>query len=623
MSVARRRSPRDGERDATVVFNCSVQPDPMWAERFYNRFVPPATPGALGAIRVLVCAILLVSTLWEDLASTAALPIEMLFSTRHMGVMTWLTYPPAGEFVLPLLRNPAVLDLFEAGTALLLVLAMVGCWTRFTVPVAAVMYLVLGGILRQYSWFYHTGLVPLYVLFVLSFLPSGDGWSLDRLRRIARGEPVPDPHETRPQYGWGRYACWIAIAMPYVAAGMSKLRALGLNWIEATNFRTYLYGDSLNPMEFTFNGGLWLRHLPDLLVEALAAAGMFGELFFGLVLVSKLGRWCLPVMMGLMHVGILFLQNILFFDLILLQTVFYNWTPLVQSVGCRARTAGGAIELCYDGSSSLWTRRARVVDALDLFGRIDFRTNNDSSAGPWRLVSRGGSLTGAESLSVLARVLPVAWVLLPVVRLRPLRSALWSLLCPNVDEQEEQEIAGDAGARFIQPSFDKSAVHRRYAAGAAAFFVLLLGCWAGEVEYYPLTAMRMYTTPRFEGEVRYRRVLAHFADGTHERAPIEQAIGAMRDGRYRLIANWALGNPRDDEKMKDLKRRIVTEFFDSCALRHNVHSTPERQIVAFEVQQWFWDFDEHPHDLDASRLIGRVRFPVGDADSAAVAEAGL
>ena len=44
--------------------------------------------------------------------------------------------------------------------------------------------------------------MPIYVLAVLSFTPCGDGWSLDRLRRIARGRSVPAAEHPAAVYGW-------------------------------------------------------------------------------------------------------------------------------------------------------------------------------------------------------------------------------------------------------------------------------------------------------------------------------------------------------------------------------------------------------------------------------------
>ncbi len=290
--------------------------------RFFERAVGAATPGALGAIRAWACGTLLVMTLWEDLASSALLPREMM---RPRGVMFLLHLLPIGfdEF----LANATALWLFEHFTALLLFLGVIGLGTRFVVPASAVCYLVMAGIFRGYAWFYHTGLIPIYVLAVLSFTPCDQGWSVDRLRRIARGDPVPEADRPAAVFGWARYAVWTVLAVPYVAAGCSKLYYGGPEWIAWDNMRSILLHTGLAMMEFDFDVAPALVQAPSVFFLFLSVMGLGTELLFGLVLVSRRARLWLPAAMVLVHIGILFLQNILFIDLILLQAVFYDWRP--------------------------------------------------------------------------------------------------------------------------------------------------------------------------------------------------------------------------------------------------------------------------------------------------------
>ena len=289
---------------------------------FFERAVGAATPGALGAIRAWTCGTLLVMTLWEDLASSALLPREMM---RPRGVMFLLHLLPIGfdEF----LANATALWLFEHFTALLLFLGVIGLGTRFVVPASAVCYLIMAGIFRGYAWFYHTGLIPIYVLAVLSFTPCDQGWSVDRLRRIARGDPVPSADRPSAVFGWARYAVWTVLAVPYVAAGCSKLYYGGPEWIAPDNMRSILLHTGLAMMEFDFDAASALVHAPSVVFLFLSVMGLGTELLFGLVLVSRRARFWLPVAMALVHIGILFLQNILFLGLILLQAVFYDWRP--------------------------------------------------------------------------------------------------------------------------------------------------------------------------------------------------------------------------------------------------------------------------------------------------------
>src|SRR5262249_38732210 len=155
------------------------------------------TPGTLGAIRMLTCGALLVTTSWEDLASVALLPAEM----RHgMGAMGAVSAVPGFErFV----ASASALGAWQGLTIVLLVLGTIGFLTRLVIPLAALAHFLLLGILIDYSFFWHQNLIPLYLLVVLSFTPCGDGWSVDRLLKVFRGRSVPEG--PAPVYGWSRY----------------------------------------------------------------------------------------------------------------------------------------------------------------------------------------------------------------------------------------------------------------------------------------------------------------------------------------------------------------------------------------------------------------------------------
>ena len=222
---------------------------------------------------------------------------------------------------------------FQVLTELLLFLGLIGWRTRLVLPFAALCHFVLLGILIDYSFFWHQNLVPLYVLMVLCFTPCGDGWSVDRLRKIAQGQTVPDADRASPVYGWSRYACWVMIALPYVATGLSKLQDGGFFWWNATNMRTNLYVDTLNPREFDWALSLHLVHAPDIFFSLMGLFALCSETFFGFVLFSRLARRIFPVAAIMMHIGIFLLQRVLFIDLILLQLLFFDFTRIRKTVG--------------------------------------------------------------------------------------------------------------------------------------------------------------------------------------------------------------------------------------------------------------------------------------------------
>jgi len=74
---------------------------------FFRRCVGEATPGSLGAIRMLACSILFVLVLGEDLASTASFPREMIErlvrveAAIHVAVMNFTDALAWGGYRLP------------------------------------------------------------------------------------------------------------------------------------------------------------------------------------------------------------------------------------------------------------------------------------------------------------------------------------------------------------------------------------------------------------------------------------------------------------------------------------------------------------------------------------------
>src|SRR5262245_2360249 len=134
-----------------------------------------ATAADLGAIRILVCSILLLGVLSENLAGTANLPSELRIP---MGVMHNFAVIPGFEGIL---GNQKALLLLQICTVVSLILSTIGYRTRLVLPIAAFCYLVFGGILRQYTHFFHQGLVPFYILTILCFTPCGDALALDRV----------------------------------------------------------------------------------------------------------------------------------------------------------------------------------------------------------------------------------------------------------------------------------------------------------------------------------------------------------------------------------------------------------------------------------------------------------
>lgn len=589
---------------------------------FFRKYVKEATPESLGAIRILTSAILLGSTLCSHLASSVHLPPQM---RESMGVMQFFHALPIGfeRF----LGNEIALQVFSALTAVILFLGMVGWQTRFSIPLGAFCFFLQGGILREYAHYWHQELLPLYVMAVLSLTPCGDALSVDRLWKISRGQAVPAADRPLAVYGWSRYACWVVIALVYITAGLSKLRFGGLFWWNATNMRAILYTDTLQPTSFDWNLSLHLTQAPDIFFALLGLVGILSELGYGTVLFSSTARLILPFSIMMLHTGIFFLQNVAFFDLIVLQLVFFDFTEIRKAIGRRLATRFGSIHVLYDGLCPFCRRTVRILDSLDLFDLLkfinfrhmnlsDYNRNNKQNLKLRALeeemyvVFRGRAYRGFYGYRVIALFLPAFWPLAPWLFL-PGISSVGVLVYGYVARNRLKLIQCDsnctltlspAGELTAAPPARNQAQDWRYCLLIPSLIILMLLVWVFRIEFYPFTAWQMYSVPNNSGTVTFHKVFLKRESGETSRAYFEDVIGATKAGRYGKATQGCFVPEKAD---------LCQKFLAASAQAYNHQARAGEKVTQFEVQQWLWDFRAYPlgpqHGTLAQRFVFEVK----------------
>lgn len=304
---------------AMIPFLWKYRDECVSPQAWYQRFVGPTSAEQLGLIRAFIFLLLLINTVWEDLPSLACLPPDLRIS---MGVMSLLHQIPGWD---QLYGSYAALVAIKVVTCVFLALAMIGLGTRFTVPIAATLAFVHGGMLREYSHLFHTFLAPMYIALAMSFMPCADGFSLSSRWSSKRfGNEVT--------YGWSRYLCWVIVAGAYCCAGLSKIGNGGIWWWHGANLKRHVMMDAMNPMWFHWGNEETLVAIPIAIYSLGAIIALVAEAFYPVVLVTRWGRYVIPPMAVCMHLGIMMAQGILFVDLILIHAIMYDWTPLVRLV---------------------------------------------------------------------------------------------------------------------------------------------------------------------------------------------------------------------------------------------------------------------------------------------------
>ncbi|HQY88439.1 MAG TPA: DUF393 domain-containing protein, partial [Tepidisphaeraceae bacterium] len=333
---------------------------------FEEKIVGRATPGTIGAMRMFVCIIAISSALKDNTLSAVKLVADGA-SPKSMGVMD-LAYRLGFDHVV---ADYEMLMTFKVVTIALLVIAGVGLFTRPMLILATLCYLLLGGVQRSFYWFNHTGLVPFFVLFVLCFVRCGDGFSLDRIIKIWRQKPVADPNESTREYGWARWFVWLAICIPYIMAGLSKLTNGTLMWWDSKNLMAIIYRNALRP-DAGSHGWVLETSIPEWFFAFAGISTILAEIGMVLCLVSRRARSIFPPIAVAMHYGILKIMLIPFYDLMLIQALFWDWRTIRMWFSNLLARRRPRWILLYDGNCPLCRRSVGILSGIDLLKRMEF-----------------------------------------------------------------------------------------------------------------------------------------------------------------------------------------------------------------------------------------------------------
>lgn len=291
--------------------------------------VPPPAANEVALIRILVFGVLFCNALWEDLPSVAFIPKELRV---EMGLMRLLHFIPGWSW---LYAHHDALLVFKIATCALLAAATIGFWQRWTIPLATLLAILYGGLLREQSHFFHSMTAALYLALILTIMPRG------KIPSAANDAKI-------------RYTCWIVLAGVYLSAGLSKLVNGGLWWWQGSNIKTIVALNNLNVPHFDFGLQPFLLALPVWCYAVLGFLTLVIELAYPLILVSQRARVVLPIAAVFMHLGIFLSQGILFLDLIVLQGIFFV-VPLQQQTSDSTHSRPGrAAILVAVGCLAAW-----------------------------------------------------------------------------------------------------------------------------------------------------------------------------------------------------------------------------------------------------------------------------
>src|SRR5262249_55737395 len=143
-----------------------------------------------------------------------------------------------------------------------------------------VLGIYLFGLPNNFGRTHHLDTVLVFSFLILAFSRCGDAWSIDRLIRTARrgNDSLIDRRTLSGEYTWPVRMIWVMMSLVFLAAGLSKLRHSGLEWITGDTMAIFLiqanyHSTDADPLT---TWGLNLAQ-SSLLPHLLAAAGVILE----------------------------------------------------------------------------------------------------------------------------------------------------------------------------------------------------------------------------------------------------------------------------------------------------------------------------------------------------------
>jgi Vitamin K-dependent gamma-carboxylase len=237
-----------------------------------------------------------------------------------------LVYPPTGWGRLALMfpRNPHLIHGAYVVFLVSAVFALIGLWTRVSVPLAAAGAFYLMTIPQLFGKINHGHHLILFAI-LLAFSPCGDALSADALLSRRKGAAIPVLERSK-KYAAPLNAMIVLMGIIYFFPGVWKVARNGLHWFSSSNLQNIIGTKLLEDKPTAMQS--WVLHQPALLLLASIGTIVFevGWIFFA---VNKRTRPFLVVCGLAFHNMTGLLMNIFFTHLQICYVVLVDWGHVV------------------------------------------------------------------------------------------------------------------------------------------------------------------------------------------------------------------------------------------------------------------------------------------------------
>ena len=282
-------------------------------KRWMHFWFEPVEPLNLGLCRILFFGFFFLfyldldDTSWTEASDSLWKPV-WLFQILHLPVL-----------------SSSLLVVLQSVWKISLALSCIGLFTRVSTVSSFILGTYLLGLPMNFGKVTHAEGLVVFVFGIMALSRCGDSCSIDRL--IWKARRRNDTLRQRPQvsgeYTWPVRAVWVMFALIFFAAGVSKLRHSGLEWIFSDNMANMLLQAQFEEMSVVPWGFFLAQH--QWLTQLVAAATIAIEVGYPLALFSRRARWIIVPSVFSMQIGISLLLGITFSPFLICNLFWVRW----------------------------------------------------------------------------------------------------------------------------------------------------------------------------------------------------------------------------------------------------------------------------------------------------------
>lgn len=283
-------------------------------KRLSKFILPEFNPYQLSWYRISICLVLLFMACINDIRQSVYISPELLDPPPPLApILNWLGFEGY--------RSAITLTLLQFGTIISLILATLGVFTRFSMIIAAIFFTLHYYIQISYTHFFHSGFVPLQMLYALCIFGNTNLISIDTLL-LKRKITVST---LKVQYAM--FTCIAIYGLSYFATGLSKLYVDPF-WANNHNLKRLLLSDSIGLIDTIAGLNIVPEYVktdwPDIVFGLMGVFAIVLETSGFLMIFNRMARRWLPLFFVGMHFGIYLMHKFFFFDLLFLPIMFLS-----------------------------------------------------------------------------------------------------------------------------------------------------------------------------------------------------------------------------------------------------------------------------------------------------------